>query len=218
MTVTKTELNLRSGSGTSNPILTTMPSGASVIVGKKNADGWHRVFYNGIAGWCSGAYLSSVQELPFIDASFIHLGKWYWYGASGPDRFDCSGLTWYVLKARGFPNVGPRSSANTQMHKFRSGAWKGKKVTIAEAQPGDMAFFGYNTTVNGKPDQHASHVVFMLSPEWCLGANGGSATTKTDAQAKARNAKVRIDKRNYRETASWPHRNDLIEIWRPLYS
>ena len=52
-----TALNLRSGAGTSNSILLTMPRGAQVIVlGEDN--GWCKVNYKGTEGYASAQYLS----------------------------------------------------------------------------------------------------------------------------------------------------------------
>lgn len=60
------------------------------------------------------------------------MGKQYQWGASGPDRFDCSGLTHYV-----FSQVGvdlPRVS--------RDQARAGQEIGRSELQPGDLVFFG----------------------------------------------------------------------------
>ncbi|HET6809808.1 MAG TPA: NlpC/P60 family protein [Acidimicrobiales bacterium] len=59
------------------------------------------------------------------------LGKPYVYGASGPDSFDCSGLTMYVYGKAG---VGlPHSAA---------GQWDDTtRISYADARPGDLVFF-----------------------------------------------------------------------------
>ena len=54
--VTSAALNLRTGAGLTNPIITTMPRGATVVV-KSNKDGWCRVEYNGMEGFASADYL-----------------------------------------------------------------------------------------------------------------------------------------------------------------
>jgi uncharacterized protein YraI len=56
-TVTASELNLRTGPGTSNSIIDTMPQGSVVDV-TGSSGGWFKVVYNGTTGWCSGLYLS----------------------------------------------------------------------------------------------------------------------------------------------------------------
>lgn len=61
-----------------------------------------------------------------------HLGKPYVYGGSGPDNFDCSGLTAWAWKAAG---VRLSHSAYTQY-------FETTRVPIDQVQPGDLLFFG----------------------------------------------------------------------------
>ena len=60
------------------------------------------------------------------------LGKPYVYGGSGPDNFDCSGLTAWAWKAAG---VRLSHSAYTQY-------FETTRVPIDAVQPGDLLFFG----------------------------------------------------------------------------
>jgi len=62
------------------------------------------------------------------------LGKPYQWGASGPDKFDCSGLVMYV-----YDNLGvklPRVSGQQ--------AYAGVHVDRQDLQPGDLVFFKLN--------------------------------------------------------------------------
>ena len=61
-----------------------------------------------------------------------HLGKPYVYGGSGPDNFDCSGLTAFAWKAAG---VSLSHSAYNQY-------FETTRVPINAVQPGDLLFFG----------------------------------------------------------------------------
>ena len=61
-----------------------------------------------------------------------HLGKPYVYGGSGPDNFDCSGLTAFAWRAAG---VSLSHSAYTQY-------FETTRVPINAVQPGDLLFFG----------------------------------------------------------------------------
>jgi len=61
-----------------------------------------------------------------------HLGKPYVYGGSGPDNFDCSGLTAWAWKAAG---VSLSHSAYTQY-------FETTRVPIDAVQPGALLFFG----------------------------------------------------------------------------
>jgi len=60
------------------------------------------------------------------------LGKPYVYGGSGPDSFDCSGLTAWAWRAAG---VSLSHSAYTQY-------FETTRVPIDAVQPGDLLFFG----------------------------------------------------------------------------
>ena len=66
-----------------------------------------------------------------VDTALAQVGDMYLYGATGPDRFDCSGLTSFAYKAAGVSI--PRTS------KAQSGF--GTPVSKANLQPGDLVFF-----------------------------------------------------------------------------
>jgi cell wall-associated NlpC family hydrolase len=81
----------------------------------------------------------AVEDLPLVQGSvtatavetaLAQLGDAYVWGASGPDGFDCSGLTSFAYKAAGVTL--PRSS--------RAQAEVGREVSRAELQPGDLVF------------------------------------------------------------------------------
>ena len=63
-----------------------------------------------------------------------HLGKPYVWGGSGPNSFDCSGLTAWAWKAAG---VSLSHSAYNQY-------FETTRVPINAVQPGDLLFFGKN--------------------------------------------------------------------------
>ncbi len=59
------------------------------------------------------------------------VGKPYVWGATGPNAFDCSGLTQYAYKAAGI-----------YLTHFTGAQWnEGKVVSRADARPGDLVFF-----------------------------------------------------------------------------
>jgi uncharacterized protein YraI len=59
MKVTASTLNVRSGPGTSYGIVGYAYANQIYISFEQNS-GWHRIWYNGNTGWCSGSYLSQV--------------------------------------------------------------------------------------------------------------------------------------------------------------
>jgi cell wall-associated NlpC family hydrolase len=68
-----------------------------------------------------------------INEARRQLGKPYHYGASGPDSFDCSGLTswaWRVGGGRSLP------------HSSRAQYSATSRITLNEIAPGDLVFFG----------------------------------------------------------------------------
>jgi cell wall-associated NlpC family hydrolase len=60
------------------------------------------------------------------------VGKPYVYGGSGPDSFDCSGLTSYAWRAAGV----------SLSHDAYAQYFETTRVPIDEVQPGDLLFFG----------------------------------------------------------------------------
>jgi len=72
--------------------------------------------------------------LQAADLAQKQLGKPYQWGASGPEKFDCSGLVMYVYDSLGVPL--PRVSAQQ--------AYAGVHVDQKDLQPGDLVFFRLN--------------------------------------------------------------------------
>ncbi len=82
----------------------------------------------------------SVSELPVVPgsaaaeairAALAQVGDRYEGGASGPDAFDCSGLTSYAYAAAGV----------TLPHSSRAQSQLGRQVSRDELQPGDLVFY-----------------------------------------------------------------------------
>jgi peptidoglycan DL-endopeptidase CwlO len=66
-----------------------------------------------------------------LQVALTKLGDPYQYGATGPARFDCSGLVYYSFKQIGVTL--PRAS--------RQQATVGTPVSMSDLQPGDLLFF-----------------------------------------------------------------------------
>lgn len=67
---TTSDLNLRSGPGTSNRILLVMPGGAEVTLTGEERNGFAGVRYNGTSGWASLDYLSTTPAGDDGDGSY----------------------------------------------------------------------------------------------------------------------------------------------------
>ncbi|SHH69025.1 hydrophobic W protein [Clostridium intestinale DSM 6191] len=65
-----------------------------------------------------------------VNEAYRHLGKTYVYGATGPNTFDCSGLTQYVYKQVG---INISRTTFTQIN-------DGVSVSYSNLQPGDLVF------------------------------------------------------------------------------
>lgn len=79
-----------------------------------------------------GSAAGSSAAQTAINAARAQLGKPYVYGASGPDSFDCSGLTMYAWGQAGVSL--PHNAASQQ--------GMGTSVSRGNLAPGDLVFFG----------------------------------------------------------------------------
>jgi cell wall-associated NlpC family hydrolase len=80
----------------------------------------------------SGSSSTSSAAATAVHWAYQELGKSYVWAASGPNHFDCSGLTMYVYQQAGI--YLPHSSAA----QYNSG----RHVSRSEMRPGDLVFFG----------------------------------------------------------------------------
>ena len=74
---------------------------------------------------------SSSATQTAVDTALAQRGDMYQYGATGPDRFDCSGLTSFAYRAAGVEI--PRTS--------RAQSTFGTPVAKSDLKPGDLVFF-----------------------------------------------------------------------------
>jgi peptidoglycan DL-endopeptidase CwlO len=66
-----------------------------------------------------------------IRTACAQVGKPYVWGATGPNSFDCSGLTQYAYRAAGI-----------SLTHFTGAQWnEGKAISRSDARPGDLVFF-----------------------------------------------------------------------------
>jgi cell wall-associated NlpC family hydrolase len=83
-----------------------------------------------------------------IQYALGEVGKPYVWGATGPNAYDCSGL---MLRAY-------ESAGITLPRVARQQYWAGTQLPVRQAQPGDLLFWGYDTS---NPDS-IHHVAMYL--------------------------------------------------------
>ncbi|WP_100497708.1 C40 family peptidase [Geodermatophilus chilensis] len=84
-----------------------------------------------VAAPAASAAASSSAVQTAVDTALAQVGDRYVYGATGPNSFDCSGLTTFAYKAAGVSL--PRTS--------KAQATFGTPVSKADLRPGDLVFF-----------------------------------------------------------------------------
>lgn len=138
-------LRLRAAPAPTEQLLTILPEGTTLRVlegptAGGNGDPWYRVAWDGSWGWVDGAYLLPVGApasgtpagRALVAVALAQVGKPYAWGATGPDSFDCSGLTLYAAR-RALGITLPRT-ADAQ-------AWSGVHVDRDRLEVGDLVFF-----------------------------------------------------------------------------
>ncbi|MCR1984887.1 NlpC/P60 family protein [Blautia coccoides] len=98
---------------------------------------------------------------PLLSIGENKLGCLYYWGAAGPDMFDCSGyISWCYAQAG---SSGERHTTDSLVAKFAGTQYE---VSVADMQPGDVII------CNG-----INHVVFYYGNGLTLGCSGGGSGT-----------------------------------------
>lgn len=131
-------LNLRTGPGVNYSRIGVLSVGTYLdIISTEN--GWSHVCVNGTEGYVSASYLTELSTgssnplgQAVADMAESLVGCRYIYGASGPSRFDCSGLSYYIFRQLDMPV----SRGASQQYKN-----DGVFVAMSDMEPGDLIFF-----------------------------------------------------------------------------
>jgi len=104
---------------------------------KPGSSAWYRTYYTGTKGLTPGATKAVKITVKASGAKIIaeakrHKGAPYKFGASGPNRFDCSGYTKYVYK---------KAAGKSLPHKANSQQKSGKAVSKSNKKAGDLLVF-----------------------------------------------------------------------------
>lgn len=137
-------LNVRDQASTKGNVREKIYAGKFVEI-LNTSGSWYKVgTESGKTGWVSSKYVAIPGETnakaeAALKIAKAQLGKPYKWGATGPNSFDCSGLTYYAYKNGAKVSI-PRTSR--EQSKF------GKKVSKSELKPGDLVFFGKGSSVS----------------------------------------------------------------------
>lgn len=137
-------LNVRDQASTKGNVREKIYAGKFVEI-LNTSGSWYKVgTESGKTGWVSSKYVAIPGETnakaeAALKIAKAQLGKPYKWGATGPNSFDCSGLTYYAYKNGSKVSI-PRTSR--EQSKF------GKKVSKSELKPGDLVFFGKGSSVS----------------------------------------------------------------------
>lgn len=101
----------------------------------------------------------STQGARALAWAITQKGKRYIWGATGPDGYDCSGLTGAAWKYAGVTL--PRTSQEQ--------ARAGTVVPLSQAQPGDLVTFSYPEGASNPPP--ANHVALYVNPSTVFAAS-----------------------------------------------
>lgn len=149
------ELNIRSGASSRHRVVAELAEGSAITVTGRYAGGYAEFRHQGTLRWVSAAYLAEsldgVASPPPAASPIVapgpvsgstrgeialafgraQLGEPYVFGATGPNRWDCSGLTQAAWRAAG---VSIPRTTYTQVK-------IGRRVARADLRLGDLVFF-----------------------------------------------------------------------------
>lgn len=117
------------------------------------------------------------KRLQMFELVLKQYGEPYVWGGKGEDRWDCSGLVWYVLHNTGLYPA-PRTTAQGLYNALASDGNAVKEIEETEVM--DIVFYGRDVS-------SIVHVGFVLPPSAMIGANG----------TKARGGMVDVRRINY---------------------
>jgi len=140
--VVGSDVRMRSGPSTINPVILTTEKNAKVdIIGINN--GWYKVKYKDSVGYIrsdfvkigSGVSAGGSSDIGQQIADFAqqYVGYSYVYGAESPSRgFDCSGLVYYCYGQFGY------NLSRTASQQYKN---NGTTISKSDLEPGDLVFF-----------------------------------------------------------------------------
>jgi cell wall-associated NlpC family hydrolase len=134
-----------------------------------------------------------------LRVAWAYLGTWYTWGGDDPSGFDCSGLVLEALKSAGVFPRGQDTTADGLRRRY-------PQVVAEDVVAGDLVFWW------NRARSRATHVGLVLEPGFYLGAEGGGPSTTTLAEARRRNAFVKVRPLASRRPADQVFGNPYLEV------
>lgn len=144
----QSRVNFRKGPSKKYTSMRKLYKGSKLTyVGKSGK--WVKVKYAGSTGYVYQSYVSSTSSnsnesnsnnSSIVSFAKTKLGKPYVWGAQGPNSFDCSGFTYYVVKSKLGKSIPRTSSAQSKY---------GTYVSKSNLKAGDLVFFDTIGSNNG---------------------------------------------------------------------
>lgn len=152
-------LKVRAEANTDSAVITLIPMGEELEVGAIMDNGWVEFMLDDEKAYVSGEYVDvrekletavSIQELTYgqgvsdTRVSLVQYAKQFignpyvWGGTSLTNGADCSGYTMSIFKKYGI-NLPHHAASQAQL---------GTKVSLSDAQPGDLVFYAKNGSIN----------------------------------------------------------------------
>lgn len=157
-TVNTTTLRVREDKSTDSAIVSLVGEGEDLIV-EKIVDDWYKVEVDDQKGYISGEYVTISQKLPtassveelengtgvsdtrvsLVQYALQFVGNRYvWGGTSLTNGIDCSGFTMQIYARYGI----------SLPHHAASQPGYGTRISVSDAQPGDLFFYGSGSTIS----------------------------------------------------------------------
>ena len=157
-TVNTTTLRVREDTSTDSAIVSLVGEGEDLVV-EKIVDDWYKVEVDDQKGYISGDYVTISQKLPtassvkelengtgvsdtrvsLVQYALQFVGNRYvWGGTSLTNGIDCSGFTMQIYARYGI----------SLPHHAASQPGYGTRISVSDAQPGDLFFYGSGSTIS----------------------------------------------------------------------
>lgn len=188
-----TSLNFRSEPNTTCNVISSLSKGTEINLLSYKENWFKAKLVNGSVGYVSADYISlnpvanapvntsvTAVNVPYvpkvaptdetyslgakiIETAYEYLGTPYRYATEGPDSFDCSGFTMYVMNIHGIKL--PHQSGSQYLYGF--------EVAKDELIPGDLVFFNSNSNAG------VAHVGIYVGEGYFIHASSGRAYSVT---------------------------------------